>query len=137
QDASAPGDSIIVLAAPDSAAPLDGGIVLKPGQRLLGEGASAIASARLTNGGDDAVTLAPGAEVAYLTITGTRRGGIYGSNVPGVSIHDNDVSGHNTSCVQGLIIPPDTLPTNMPGLTFPNPAPLPNGWAGIYLVADQ
>ncbi len=141
QQASAPGDTITVLAAPLTAAPLDGGIALKPKQRLIGQGASAMALPRLTNTGTgnsgDAVTLAAGAEVARLTITGTYRGGIYGLNVPGASIHDNDISGHNSSCVQGIIIPPDTLPTNVPGLTFPNPAPLPNGWAGIYLLADR
>jgi len=137
QQASAPGDTIVVLAAPDTVAPLDGGITLKPGQRLRGQGANAAATPRLTNSNGDGVTLAPGAEVAGLTIVGTRRGGIYGLDVPGVSIHDNDVSGHDTSCVQGIIIPPDTLPTNIPGVTFPNPAPLPNGWAGIYILADQ
>lgn len=142
QQASAPGDTIVVLAAPDTAPPLDGGIALKANQRLIGQGAGAGAAPRLTNSSGasnsgDAVTLAPGAEVAGLTIVGTYRGGIHGLDVPGVSIHDNDISGHNRSCVQGIVIPPDTLPTNVPGVTFPNPAPLPNGWAGIYILADR
>lgn len=142
QQASADGDTIVVLASPNNEAPLDGGIALKPNQRLIGQSANAGATPRLTNtssavNSGDAVTLAPGVEVAGLTITGTYRGGIYGLDVPGVHIHDNDVSGHNTSCAQGIIIPPDTLPTNFPGLTFPNPLALPNGWAGIYVLADQ
>jgi hypothetical protein len=142
QQASVPGDTIVVLAAPDSAAPLDGGIVLKAKQRLIGQGGGVGFTPRLTNSGGasnsgDAVTLAPDAEVTGLTIAGTYRGGIYGLDVPGVSIHDNDISGHNSSCTQGVIIPPDTLPTNVPGLTFPNPLPLPNGWAGIYIRADR
>ncbi|MGH8541215.1 MAG: hypothetical protein ACRETW_12020, partial [Stenotrophobium sp.] len=142
EQASAPGDTIMVLASPDTVAPLDGGIALKPNQRLIGQGAGATAAARLTNSSSaahsgDAVDLADGVEVANLVIVNTYRGGIYGLNVPGASIHDNDVSGHNTSCAQGVISPPDTLPTNVPGVTFPNPAPLPNGWAGIYILADQ
>jgi hypothetical protein len=148
EKASAAGDNIIVLPSPINAAALDGGIALKAGQRLIGYGLPIVsatpptAAAKITNttssrNSGDAVVLANGVEVANLMIVSPYRGGIYGLNVPGVHIHDNDVSGHNTSCVQGIIIPPDTLPTNIPGVTFPNPAPLPNGWAGIYLLADQ
>lgn len=142
EQASQPGDTIVVLASPLSVPPLDGGIALKPDQHLIGQGSSAASASRITNTSNasnsgDAVTLAPGVEVADLVITGTYRGGIYGMNVPGVSVHDNDISGHNRSCVQGLIIPPDILPTNIPGVTLPNPLPLPNGWAGVYIRANH
>jgi hypothetical protein len=134
--ASAPGDTIIVLPSLGTAAPLDGGIALKSGQKLIGAGPSVLtakagdAAPRITNSSatrhnGDAVTLADAVEVANLMLVQTYRGGIYGK----------DVSGHNTSCAQGIIIPPDTLPTNVPGLTFPNPLSLPNGWAGIYILA--
>ena len=38
QQASGPGDTIIVVPSPISVPPLDGGIVLKAGQRLIGGG---------------------------------------------------------------------------------------------------
>jgi hypothetical protein len=37
QQASKPGDIIMIEPAPVSVAPLDGGIVLKPGQKLIGD----------------------------------------------------------------------------------------------------
>ena len=146
--ASSPGDTIIVLPSPSTVAPLDGGIALKPGQKLIGAGPAVVSAKagddapRITNTSaanhnGDAVTLADAVEVTNLMVVQTYRGGIYGKDVRGVVIRGNDVSGHNTSCAQGIIIPPDTLPTNTPGVTFPNPLPLPNGWAGIYILADM
>src|SRR5881227_3345022 len=38
QNAAAPGDEIVVLPAPPNIAPLDGGIALKAGQKLVGAG---------------------------------------------------------------------------------------------------
>lgn len=144
QQASAPGDTLVVLASPDTVAPLDGGIALKPGQRLIGENdtAAGTAAPRITNSSDaahsgDAVDLADGAEVANLTIVNSYRVGIYGLNVTGISVHDNNVSGQNISCAQGFIVPSDTLPTVVPGVTIPFPVTLPNGWAGIMVDADH
>ncbi|MDR3419559.1 MAG: hypothetical protein P4L83_25545 [Nevskia sp.] len=142
EQAAAAGDTIVVMAVPANSAPLDGGIALKPNQKLIGQAAGTGMLAQITNrsarlNSGDAVTLAPGAEVAGLAIVKPYRGGIYGLDVPGVSIHDNDVSGHNTSCNLGFIIPTDVIPTNIPHLTVPFPVPLPNGWAGIMVDADQ
>jgi hypothetical protein len=146
QQAAGPGDTIVVLPSPLTVAPLDGGITLQPAQKLLGEQAptSAYPSAapRICNSnnarnGGNAVNLATRTEVANLVIVNSYRSGIYGLDTPGVSIHDNDISGHNTSCTQGLVIPGDTLPTIVPGLTIPFPVKLPNGWAGIMIDADQ
>src|SRR5580698_4729213 len=42
EQASAPGDEIVVLAAPTNSPPLDGGIALKPRQKLTGRGPSVV-----------------------------------------------------------------------------------------------
>lgn len=142
EQASAPGDTLVVLAAPTRVAPLDGGIALKPGQRLLGEAPRNGYASRITNRSrvshdGDAVVLAPGAEVANLVIERPHRGGIYGLNTPGVQVHHNDISGHNQSCTLGLMIAPITIPSSIPGIVVPQPLPLPNGWAGIMVDADR
>ncbi|MGO4261009.1 hypothetical protein [Lysobacter sp. TAB13] len=141
EQASAPGETIVVLASPLTQAPLDGGIALKPGQILLGEAATADRAARVSNGSarldGDAVVLAPDTEVAGLLIEHPRRGGIYGRNTPGVRIHDNEIVGHNRDCALGLIIPPVSIPSSVPGIVIPQPLPLPNGWAGIMVDADH
>ncbi|MGH8080726.1 MAG: hypothetical protein ACREP7_09130, partial [Lysobacter sp.] len=138
---AAPGDTIVVLASPRTLAPLDGGIALKPGQVLLGEAATADFAARVTNRSarldGDAVVVVPGAEVAGLLIEHPRRSGIYGLNVPGVRIHDNEIVGHNRDCALGLIIPPISIPSSIPGIVIPQPLPLPNGRAGIMIDADR
>src|SRR5262250_1652640 len=38
EQASSPGDTIVIQASPLSVPPLDGGIALKPGQSLIGDG---------------------------------------------------------------------------------------------------
>ena len=145
--ASAAGDSIIVLASPISAAPLDGGIALKRGQRLIGDGAPVNAgqplgaAPQLTNSSKaqhngDAVVLADDVEVSNLMVVNTARGGIYGNDVRGVVIRGNDVSGHNTSCTQGFYIPPFTAPSNIPGVGVDIATGLTNGWAGIMVDAS-
>src|SRR5919109_1992045 len=92
EDRSAPGDTIIVLPA---SVPLDGGIRLKPGQRLIGDGPPVVGSSasdlpRVTNStparhDGDAVVLADGSEVANLVIAGSHRGAIYGLDATEVS----------------------------------------------------
>jgi hypothetical protein len=133
EQASASGDRIIVLSSPWNATPLDGGITLKPGQKLIGDGPrvinmkSALASApRITNtteaNSGDAVALANHTNVSNLIILNSRRGAIYGSNVTDVIVDDNNISGTNTSCAPGYYV------------YFPsNSAFLANGWAAIMV----
>ncbi|MEU6221170.1 hypothetical protein ABZ845_27235 [Streptomyces sp. NPDC047022] len=145
--ASRPGDTIIVLPSPASSPPLDGGIALKPGQKLIGYGpkvtAQALAAApRITNSSGsghsgDAVELADGAEVSNLVITGAHRGGVYGSDVTGVQVHGNDISGTNTSCTAGFFIKPFTYPTTTAGVGKSKPEGHTNGWAGVMVDEEH
>lgn len=140
EEASSPGDEITVLPAPVATPPLDGGVALKPRQRLIGAGprvdsARPLAAApRITNSNSavnsgDAVVLADGVEVANLVIEKSFRGGIYGRNVSGARIHGNDLSGTNTSCTPGLWV-------YFPGPLHPTPG-LSNGWAAIMVDEDR
>ncbi|MCM6772060.1 hypothetical protein NDR87_02790 [Nocardia sp. CDC159] len=140
--ASRDGDTIVVLPA---AGALDGGIALKPRQRLLGDG-PAVPSAppdaalpRITNTttahNGDAVVLAPGSEVRNLAIAGARRGGIYGRDAVNAVIAGNDVAGTNSGCADGFMIGPFMIPPGIGiGVAMP---PLPdlialnNGWAAV------
>ncbi|MGI5326951.1 right-handed parallel beta-helix repeat-containing protein [Actinomadura nitritigenes] len=137
ESASGPGDTIVVLPAPRSTAPLDGGIALKSGQTLEGAGrpvtdaGSSGMAARITNtsaarNAGDAVRLATGNTVRNLEITGSFRGGIYGQGVGSARIEGNDVSGANTSCTKGFFIyfPSDALSHV-------------NGWGAIMIDADH
>ena len=136
-NASKAGDEIIVVPAPLSQPPLDGGIALKPGQRLIGGGPPVVgdqppgAAARITNtsttaNSGDAVVLADNVEVSNLVIVSAARGGIYGRNVSGVEISGNNVSGTNTSCTPGLYV---YFPVQRPLLA--------NGWAAIMVDEDR
>jgi len=135
--ASAPGDEIVVLPSPLSVAPLDGGIALKPHQKLTGrgpsvtDGASLTQAPRITNSSaasnsGDAVELADYTEVTNLVIVNSYRGGIYGSDVTEVKVHGNNLSGTNTSCTPGFFV---MFPGNIPLL--------PNGWAAIMADEDK
>src|SRR5436190_16524059 len=108
--ASAPGDSIVVDSGP---APLDGGIALKPGQRLMGAG-GVITNTTDSHVDGDGVRLADDTTVTNLVIRVTRRGGIYGLDSVGVTIADNDVSKQNASCTKGLLVQPFNVPTAFP-----------------------
>jgi hypothetical protein len=135
--ASKPGDTIVVLPAPMSVAPLDGGIGLKPGQTLEGGGpvvtgaAPSSTAPRITNtsaarNAGDAVRLATGNTVRNLEITGSFRGGIYGQDVGSARIVGNDLSGANTSCTKGFFIyfPSDALSHV-------------NGWGAVMIDAGH
>ncbi|GEM_PF-1593877 len=155
QAASAPGDALVVLPAPLDIPPLDGGIALKPNQRLIGAGPDvllqrrneAVAGAaertalpRIRNSSalnhqGDAVQLAAGSEVSNLVITQASRGAIYGMNVPGARVRGNDVSGYNTACAIGFSVRPFPAPTTGPYIGIP--LLLPAGWAGIMVDADS
>lgn len=152
--ASLPGDTLVVLASPLDVAPLAGGIALKPKQCLLGDGpavvthgvASSVTGAatlpalpRLANDSSfsqsgDAVQLAAGSEVVNVVITSASRGGIYGVDVPGAFVHNNDVSGTNNSCTIGFTVEPFVAPTRGPFVGIP--LALPAGWAGILIDAN-
>lgn len=121
QQASGPGDTIIIEPSPVSVPPLDGGIVLKAGQRLIGGGPPVVKfGAPLISGGPpvigpsslsslpritnttaaansgDAVRLADDTDVENLVITGPYRGAIYGLDAMSVRVRGNDISGFNT-----------------------------------------
>ena len=135
--AAAAGDTIVVLASPAPA--LDGGIVLQPGQKLVGGGPSvthlgaSAAAPRITNSRGDAVTLADGTEVSNLVVAGASRGGIYGSDVKNVTVDGNNISDTNTSCATGFVVQPFVLPLLAPGAGVPFSSGLSNGWAAIMV----
>jgi hypothetical protein len=147
QRASRAGDRIVILRAPRKLAPLDGGIRLKPRQRLVGAGPAvagrtgrlkrlpAIANTRGTHLAGDAVRLARGATVRNVVVEAADRGAIYGLDSVGVRIVGNDVSGSNRSCTNGFQVQPFNVPTGIPGVMVPaSPALAPqNGWAGIMV----
>lgn len=131
--ASKPGDTIFVLASPITVAPLDGGIALKPHQRLIGFPRSThddwmprITNSSAARNSGDAVTLAIDNEVRGLVIENAYRGGMYGINVDQATIKDNEIIGGNVSCVPGFLI---YFPVGFPVV-------LTNGWAAIMLDAD-
>lgn len=145
ESASGAGDTIVVRAVAPTLAPLDGGIALKPGQQLIGEGPAVVGAAdglalpRITNTtgnhDGDAVRLADRTQVRNLVIAGAQRGGIYGRDAVDTVITGNDVSQTNRLCADGFMIGPFTLPASLPlGVAIP---PLPNfitlnnGWAAI------
>jgi hypothetical protein len=137
-EASRPGDTILVLPFATTLPALDGGIVLKANQRLIGGGASVIgrgsrsASPRVTNtetmaGAGDAIVLADNSEVRNMVVVGPVRGGIYGKDISSAIVRNNDLSGVNTSCTPGMLI------------YFPAEsgwAPLKNGWAAVMIDAS-
>jgi hypothetical protein len=138
------GDTVVVLPSPR---PLDGGIALKPRQRLIGAGPPVtrrapadvawIENSRSDSHHGDAVELADGATVANLLVGRSRRGGIYGSNVTGVTVRGNDLSATNSSCTTGFVVAPFVLPTTAPGVGAPFSSGLPNGWAAIMIDASR
>jgi hypothetical protein len=147
QRASRPGDTIVILPAPVTVAPLDGGIRLKPRQRLVGAGPPvaghtkqlkklpAVQNTTSTNLAGDAIRLSDRATVRNVVVTTASRGGIYGRDVKGVYVHGNDVTATNTSCTTGFVVQPFNLPTMAPGVAVPFSSGLSNGWAAI--MVDQ
>lgn len=146
QQRSGPGDTIVIDPAPADMPALNGGIILKPGQKLLGGGPPVIElppgapRPRLTNTAalaGDVVTLAPGAEVRNLVLDGATRAGIYGLDATDVVVEGNDISGTNRLCHDGFIIGPFQIPASiavrrtLPKL--PDFITLNNGFAAIML----
>ncbi|MGW4244458.1 hypothetical protein, partial [Nocardia sp. NPDC004722] len=142
ESVSRDGDTILVQ---PSTATLDGGIALKPGQKLLGDGPAVLGAAdspalpRISNTtgnhDGDAVRLASDTEVRNLVITGARRGGIYGADAVNTVITGNDVTATNQQCADGFMIGPFGLPPTLPlGAAIPalpDFLTLNNGWAAI------
>jgi hypothetical protein len=128
-------DTIVVLSG---AAPLDGGIALKPGQTLRGVGpASRIENTDPHSHHGDAVELASRDTVRDLSIGPAVRGGIYGTQIASAQIVDDDVSGTNTSCTTGFVVQPFKLPSLLSGAGVPFSSGLPNGWAAIMIDAAR
>ncbi len=136
------GDTVVVLPA---AGALDGGLRLKANQQLRGAGGSVqtagTVAPRLTNTttrlSGDAIRLADGVIVSNVRVTNARRGAVYGLNVTRVRVTGTDISGQNTSCTKGFLIPEFKAPTNVPGVGIPISGGLPNGWAGIMVDATS
>jgi hypothetical protein len=160
QQASGPGDTIIVVPSPLSVSPLDGGITLKVGQRLIGDGppvvkfgaplvsggtpvvgASGVSSLpRITNttgaaNSGDAVSLADDTDVENLVITGPYRGAIYGQDAVGVTVHGNDISGFDTSGTAGFVVQPFYATNYIAGTGTDVANGIPAGWAAILIDA--
>jgi hypothetical protein len=147
QRASHAGDTIVILPARATVAPLNGGIRLKARQRLVGAGPAvagrttrlkklpAIENTSGANLDGDAIRLSTGTTVRNVVVRTAYRGAIYGLDSVGVTIRGNDVSRQNTSCVNGFLVQPFNVPTGIPGVMVPaSPAVAPqNGWAGIMV----
>ena len=125
EDASSPGDRIIVLRA---SVPLAAGIVLKPRQRLIGAGppvTKAAAGKRIaaidgSAGGDgDSVMLANRTVVRNLRITAAARGGIYGRNISRGEGRSQRGLRPQPSC-PGLPDPAVQRPADRPGRRHPD-----------------
>jgi len=159
---SSPGDTIVIEPSPLSVPPLDGGIALKAGQRLVGQGPPVVqlgkpllqggpplvmttelpsqprianTSAATNNG--DAVELADSTDVENIVIAAAYRGGIYGKDVVDVVVRGNDVGNFNTSGTVGFRVQPFYLNSYTPGLASGGPPPFGNGigagWAAILI----
>ena len=157
QQISRPGDTIVVLPSPLSAPPLDGGIILQPGQRLIGggppvvkadaplipDGPPTLTSAglsslpRITNtttaNNGDVVRLADDTDVENLVVTSAVRGAIYGLDVVGAGVHGNDLSDFNTSGVIGFIVQPFDLETFTAGVGNELAGGVKAGWAAVLI----
>ena len=139
QNASKPGDQIIVLASSASTPPLDGGITLKTGQSLVGANSlSLFAGAndpapRITNSsasqnGGNAVVLANNTVVSNLVIQNSWTNGVLGTDVTGASVLGNQITGTNQSCTEGFDIFPFSVVVGTTTIPIPG---ITGGWAAI------
>jgi hypothetical protein len=127
---SGEGDRIFVTASDVS---LDGGIALKPGQRLIGIAKDGrkpvITNTSLARNQGCGILLANASRVSNMRIEASFASGIYGRNVTGVRIDGVDVSDANRS--QGFI---DTAYPTLPGAVPHGGVVLVNG--GSAAVAE-
>ena len=158
EQVSSPGDTIVIEPSPLNVPPLDGGIALKAGQRLVGEGAPVVQLGKpLLQGGPplvmstelvsqpriantsgaanngDAVELADGTDVENIVIATAYRGGIYGNDVVDVTIRGNDVGNFDTSGTVGFRVQPFYLNQYTPFLARWVSAGIGAGWAAILI----
>jgi hypothetical protein len=158
EQASAPGDTIIVDSSPLNVPPLDGGIALKAGQSMIGGGPPVVrlgqpllqggpplvsstglaSQPRIANSSGathngDAVELADATDVENIVVARAYRGAIYGKDVVDVTIRGNDVSTFNTSGTTGFVVQPFYLNSYTAGLATWVSAGIPAGWAGIMV----
>jgi hypothetical protein len=158
EQASSPGDTIVIEPSPLNVPPLDGGIALKAGQRLVGEGPPVVqlgkpllqggpplatstelpvqprianTSAATNNG--DAVELADRTDVENIVIAAAYRGGIYGKDVVDVAVRGNDVGNFDTSGTVGFRVQPFYLNSYTPLLARWVSAGIGAGWAAILI----
>jgi hypothetical protein len=148
-----PGDTIMVQ---PSTVPLNGGLALLPGQRLIGDGPPVVklnpslipngpqvegsaglsSSPQITNTTNylngDAVDMADNTLVQNLVVKGTFRGGIYAQDAHNVSIIGNDISGMNTSIQFGFRVQPFCLEQYAAGVANCSSG-LQDGFAGIQV----
>lgn len=135
QRATGPGARIVIESAPGA---LDGGITLKAGQSLVGQGRSArIENTDAGSQDGDAVRLASRTTVRNLVIGPAVRGGIYGLDVTAVRILGNDLRDANTGCSTGFVVAPFELPTLVAGVGAPFSSGLSNGWASVMIDASR
>ena len=139
QTASAPNDQILVLPANSSVPPLDGGIALKPGQKLIGldpfatladadDSAPRITNSSASLNGGSAVVLSNNNEVANLVILNSWKSGILGTDVIAANVHDNQITGQNQSCTEGFRV--FAFSVVVGNVTIPIPG-ISGGWAAI------
>ena len=158
EQASSPGDTIVIQASPLNVPPLEGGIALKPGQSLIGDGPPVVqlgqpllrggpplvtstelpAQPRIANTSGathngDAVDLADDTHVENIVIAGAYRGAIYGRDVVDITIRGNDVSGFNASGTTGFVVQPFYLNSYTAGLATWVSSGIPAGWAAIMV----
>ena len=158
EQVSGPGDTIIVDPSPAGVPPLDGGIALKPGQRLIGGGppvvqlgqplvqggpplvgasalsaVPAIANTSAATNSGDAVELADNTDVENIVVATAYRGGIYGRDVVDVTVQGNDISQFDTSGTAGFVVQPFYLNSYTAGLARFVSAGIPAGWAAIMV----
>jgi hypothetical protein len=119
--------------------PVDGGIALKIGQKLIGADVLAMGAGpsdpapRITNSngqqnGGNAVVLADRNEVANLFIVNPWKSGIQGIDVTSAYVHNNQVTGANQSCTEGFRVFAFSVIVGSQTITIPG---ISAGWGAI------
>jgi hypothetical protein len=151
---SASGDTIMIQ---PSTTPLNGGIALLPGQKLIGMGPPVLkmnpalvadgpqvpGSAGLTSAptitnttnylNGDAVDMADNTVVQNLIITGTLRGGIYAEDSHNIQVIGNDLSAINSSATPSFRVQPFCIAEYTAGAPAFCLNGLPDGFAAIQV----
>jgi hypothetical protein len=103
-----PGDVIILLASDD---PLDGGVMLKPGQSLIGHAEAgrkpAVTNSNADRNGGNGVVLADDCKILEVRIERTRARGVLGFNVTGAYLLGVEVA--SGPAIQIPVLPPPSV----------------------------